>query len=410
MDQPLHITGFTARFTCLADRCEDTCCKGWGMQVDTATRDKYAKDAPQLLDALDSGEADIIMKRDPQTDYCIKFEGGLCGVHRDYGTSFLGDACHFYPRITRTLGDVTSMTASLSCPEITRLALFEEAPGWEEGQTDRVPYSLKDYLPSGLGATEAWAVHTAFLNAAMDAELSPGHALARIVSVSHSLENLPLPSWPQAVPFYLRQADARLPVPEYDPADTFNLLHALLGLLSAAKPSARARLWQTINEMTTALGVQFDEQTRELSVAEDSYARWQEIEAFWRLAGYAANAPLLRRWLHAQLTMMLFPFSGFGETLSERATLLGVRYGLTRLALMCASHRTGGPIPMADVVRIVQSLSRFLDHLADPALLRQICAETGWLREARLRALIGDGGMHGMSLSSISFTSGSVAK
>jgi hypothetical protein len=50
----------------------------------------------------------------------------------------------------------------------------------------------------------------------------------------------------------------------------------------------------------------------------------------------------------------------------------------------------GKIIDDAQVVRIVQSLSRVLDHLADPELSLKIYEEPGWLREPRLRALMGD--------------------
>src|SRR5690606_34553615 len=136
-----------------------------------ATRDRYEKHAPELLGAVTSGEAELIMRRDPETDYCVKFENGLCGIHKKYGTDFLGDACHFFPRVTRRLGDTTLMTASLSCPEVARLALSgEEGLELVDAVTARIPYSLKDYAPSALDADRALAVHQAFLAAAADSQ------------------------------------------------------------------------------------------------------------------------------------------------------------------------------------------------------------------------------------------------
>jgi lysine-N-methylase len=390
MTDTLQITRFTAEFQCLADRCEDTCCKGWGMQVDAGTVEKYRKDAPELLAAVDTGEAEFIMKRDATTDYCVKFDGGLCSLHRDYGTAFLGDACHFYPRISRRLGERTTMTASLSCPEITRLALFGQGTGWQDDTVNRLPYSLRDYLPEGLTAAQAWTVHQAFLNAVAEAPTAE-RALACLVSVAHSLPALPLPSWPEATAFYLRMANGRLPTAEPDPADAFNLLHTMFGLLSAAKASRRVRLELTLTEMAEALGVTFDPQTRQITLGDDSYARWQSALALWQAQPQAARDGLLRRWLETQIGMMLFPFAGLGATLPERTVLLALRFAVTRLALLCATARRQALPDEAETVRIVQSLSRFLDHLADPALSLQICRDTGWIREARLRALIGDG-------------------
>jgi hypothetical protein len=40
------------------------------------------------------------------------------------------------------------------------------------------------------------------------------------------------------------------------------------------------------------------------------------------------------------------------------------------------------------VVRVVQSLSRILDHLGDPAFSLSIFTETGWITEPRMRGLL----------------------
>jgi lysine-N-methylase len=363
------------------------------MQVDVATRDKYAKDAPELLEAVDTGESEFIMRRDPQTDYCVRFEGGLCGVHRDYGTSFLGDACHFYPRISRQLGNHASMTASLSCPEVTRLALFSEPTvSWQASKTDRLPYSLKDYLPEGLSSEQAWKIHTTCVDFAGNAELSPEQLIACFVSVAASLERQPLASWPDAIAFYLRMAPGRLPTPESQAADPFNLLHMMYGLLGAAKPTARPRLMETLQTIADALHVSYQPEAAAIVLEDDSTTRWMMIEQLWSMNGAPTYAPILRRWVQTQLTMMLFPFAGFGASLSQRAVLLGVRFAITRLALMCAYFTHDASLSAEMIVRIVQSLSRFLDHLADPTLCLRICEETGWVRESRLRALVGDTG------------------
>ncbi len=69
----------------------------------------------------------------------------------------------------------------------------------------------------------------------------------------------------------------------------------------------------------------------------------------------------------------------------ERATLIGVRLATVRLAFMCACDIHGPQLPQEVVIRLLQSLSRFMDHLGDPAFSLQIYAETGWTKEARMR-------------------------
>ena len=386
----LHSSAFLAQFSCLGDQCEDTCCKGWGMQLSAQTVEKYQREAPELMDAVTSGEAEHIMKRDPATDYCVKFEAGWCGVHAKYGTDFLGDACHFFPRTTRGLGDAAVMTASLSCPEVVRLALLQDGGfSHEQSEAARLPHSLKNYAPEGLDEATCLNIHRAFIDAALDEQAAPEMVMARLRSVAASLQSVDIKSWGMAAPFYLKHADARLPQPEAQIADPFNLLNALQGLIGASRKTSRPRLEWTLRDIEQALHVTLDWERLSIATSEQSLAAWQAMQARWQAEWAAHFAPMLRRWIAAQLAVALFPFGGFGDTLTDRATLLGVRFATLKLALMSACQMKGGLIADADVVRVVQSLARFLDHLADPALSMQIYSETGWVREPRLRALVG---------------------
>ena len=390
MTIPLKQTAFVKNFVCLGDACEDTCCKGWGMQVGSAMVEKYKQEAPELLEAVTSGEAEHIMKRDAVTDYCVKYEGGWCGIHKTRGTAFLGDACHFYPRITRALGDANIMSATLSCPEVVRQVLSNESAfELHDTVTDRLPESIKNYLPGGMNEAEALSVHKAFVDAALNSTVPFERSFSRIASVSRSLENLPVASWAAAVPFYLEHSDSRLPSPESKPEDPFNLLHTLCGLIAASKKTERPRLMQTIADMETALHATLDWNNVAIILKPSSADASHSLNEKYKSSGALLIQDVLRKWLAAELSMSLYPLSGFGETLSQRITTLGVRCAILKLALMaCFTHND--MIRPDDCVRIIQSLSRFLDHLADPTLMLNICAETGWNREARLRGLIGD--------------------
>lgn len=383
-------TQATARFTCLGDKCPDTCCKGWGMQLTQETVDLYKARAPELLDAVDSGEAEFIMKRDAATDYCVKFDAGWCAIHRDYGPEFLGDACHFYPRITRALNDTVFTTAAISCPEMVRLMLLEEG-GFALAPREelRVPFSLKNYLPEGLTPEQAMEVHQKFLDEAGSDARSAENNLMRVSAVAQALAVQSVAQWPQAAEFYFKIAEGRIPQAEAQAADMFNLLHALMGLVSASKATSRAPLMETIAVIADALGVTLDWETRGIHLAPDAMERGVKLLAHWRTHG-AALQPMLRRYVQAQMSQAFFPFAGLGNTIPERTSIIGVRFATVKLALMAESVKAGGLPTEETIIRVVHSLSRFLDHLADPALSLSIYGETGWLREPRLRALIGD--------------------
>lgn len=360
--------------------------------MDDATISRYQNHAPELLDAVTEGhDGGHIMRRDPKSDFCVKFTDGLCGIHRDYGSDFLGDACHFYPRVTRKISDEVVMTALMSCPEVARLALFaDDAFMLNEGAVDRLPYTLKDYAPEGMSAADALEVHQAFIAAALDDTHTAAHNLARIVSVAHSLAAFGSESWKMAVPFYLKSAHERLAAAEASNVDPFNLLHALMGIVSAAGAQNRPRLLDTIADMEKALHVKLDWEGLGIRATGDSVAAFAQMEEEWNQHYARQFEPVLRRWVAMQLSVALFPFSGFGQTVQDRALIIGVRFATVRLALMSACHMAGSAIEEAQTVRIIQSLSRVLDHLADPQLSLKVYEEPGWLREARLRALMGD--------------------
>lgn len=388
---PLTQAAFLKDFQCLGDKCEDTCCKGWGMQLTQETVDKYKAEAPELLDAVTTGEAEHIMKRDPETDYCIKFDKGWCGVHATRGTNFLGDACHFFPRVSRQLGERNLMTASLSCPEVVRLALLKEngfAP--DETETERLPFSLRDYLPESMDEAQAYDTHRAFLEAVAEEGLSPERAIGRLRTLAESLARVDESSWAQAVPFYWKTADSLARPAEAQPTDPFNLLNALQGLIGASKKTNRPRLDETLADMENALNVTLNWETLGIELSPQSAHAATDMQAQWDEKYAEHFAPVLTRWIQAQLSVNLFPFAGLGEDLASRVTILGVRFATVKLALMSACFVKNEAVDDEQAVRIIQSLARFMDHLADPTLSLQIYTETGWVKEPRLRALLGD--------------------
>lgn len=382
---------FLGKFFCLGDKCEDTCCKGWGMQVDADTVARYRKDAPELLDAvMDSGDG-CLMRRDAMTDYCVKFENGLCGVHKQYGTDFLGDACHFYPRMTRGIGSTRVMTGALSCPEIVRLSLFDEqAFAWQQADQERLPFSLIDYLPDSLSEEQTFAIHEAFVQKVLDQRFSAARNFMHVFAVSESLQSIPQASWADAVPFYLDHADSRLPLPQPSGSDPFFLLQALCGIIAAAKKGRQERLMQNIHMMQQSLHITIQWDTLAIAHLPDSAFAAKRLEEMWQQHWWQEYDAILKRYLASQMVLALFPFSGFGDTLANRAAIIGIRFATIRLALMAACAASKEKLSEDAIVRIVQPISRLLDHLAGADFSLSIYKETGWLNAARLRALVGD--------------------
>ena len=393
MSQMLRVAPL-ADFSCLCERCEDTCCKAWSMQLDAPTLDKYRTQAPELLAAVEQGsggsDAEWIMRKDPESGYCVKFDGGRCGIHTERGEDWLGDACFFYPRATRALGGQHVMSAALSCPEIARLALFSSGDEvfLQPAHAQRLPHSVKDYAPQGMESAQALALHQLFLEQAVSPAHRAAHTLLRLISVSRSLATLESAQWPGAAPVFLMLADGRIPPAQPNINDAFNLLHALMGLVVATRKPPSARLKQTIDDMEQALAVRLDWANVGIAADSASAAALERLQARWNAGGAALYDDVLKKYVRMQLSLGLFPFAGLGADVAERMTLIAIRFATIKLALMCKYGMHEEAVPPEMVVRIVQSVSRCLDHLGDPAFSLQIYKEAGWVQEARLRALI----------------------
>lgn len=382
-------TNATKAFSCLGDACEDTCCKGWGMQLTKETVEKYQREAPELMQAVTSGEAEYIMKRDPETDYCVKFSAGLCSIHQTRGTDFLGDACHFFPRSTRNLHEISLMTIAPSCPEAARLMLEMDAPFTRVVREDaRVPFSLKSYGVEGLSDEQMLKLHDQFLAYVEEAE-SPADAMAGIVHLARRLDSQPQKDWPAALDFYIKQVGVARAKPEAQLTDVIHLLNALQGLVKAARASKRERLMRVIADMENALAVMLDWEKLQVVPSEQTVQRLYDMHAAWDGFYAAELAPGLKRYIQMQLSLNFFPFAGLGGNVHERATIMAVRYATIERALMCTAMLAEEVPSIAEQVRVIQSISRFLDHLADPALSLSIYKEVGWLKESRINGLLG---------------------
>ena len=129
-------------FSCIADRCPDSCCKEWDVQVDPASAEYYRSLPGSLGDDLRR----LLKDEDGETVMTI-VEGrcpmwrqdGLCRIQAALGEEALCKTCREFPRLTHDYGDFIERGLELSCPEAARIilsapiapAVSEEIPGGE---------------------------------------------------------------------------------------------------------------------------------------------------------------------------------------------------------------------------------------------------------------------------------------
>lgn len=119
-------------FSCIADRCEDTCCAGWEIDIDDESYGRYMSVEGELGEKLRSNikeyegeETDIYERhgfRLKEGKWCpFLDEKNLCILYRELGEDALCSVCTDTPRNYMEYGNVREVSVSASCPEAARL-------------------------------------------------------------------------------------------------------------------------------------------------------------------------------------------------------------------------------------------------------------------------------------------------
>jgi lysine-N-methylase len=125
---------YMEQFTCIGAACEDTCCAGWRVDIDRATYKKYNKVRSDLKPSLDqyikrnrsskNDENYASIELDAQMACPLLNQDKLCSVQLELGERYLSNVCTTYPRVSNIVNGVLEKSATMSCPEIVRLALL----------------------------------------------------------------------------------------------------------------------------------------------------------------------------------------------------------------------------------------------------------------------------------------------
>ncbi|WP_282002747.1 flagellin lysine-N-methylase [Veillonella denticariosi] len=107
-------------FQCKADKCENTCCQLWTIDIDEATARRYRTMHGPLGESLrraitvdDKGSHFVFTDKEP---YCpLLNEQGLCRVVLELGEEGLCETCHMHPRFYKYIEDLELCGVGLAC-------------------------------------------------------------------------------------------------------------------------------------------------------------------------------------------------------------------------------------------------------------------------------------------------------
>ena len=115
-------------FTCKADKCKHTCCRGWEIDIDDDTLDYYNGLDTELGNEIrknisgcgQEGENASFMLTTEERCPFLK-DDGLCRIIEELGDDGLCDICRLHPRFYESINDYNLAGVGLSCEKASEL-------------------------------------------------------------------------------------------------------------------------------------------------------------------------------------------------------------------------------------------------------------------------------------------------
>ncbi len=121
----LRVPSYYKEFRCIADKCKDSCCIGWEIDIDDDTF-AYYKSVDGAIGkrlkehmTVEDGVNSFVLK---ENGWCpFLNEKKLCDICIHLGEEALSEVCTEYPRFTVEYGNVMEKALCLSCEEVGRI-------------------------------------------------------------------------------------------------------------------------------------------------------------------------------------------------------------------------------------------------------------------------------------------------
>lgn len=117
-------------FSCIADKCEATCCAGWQIVVDEESLKKYKKVSGGFKQRIKEGVnfKEGVFYQTHGKRCAFLNEQNLCDMYTALGEEAFCETCRRYPRHIEEFENVREFTLSASCPEAARILLSQKEP------------------------------------------------------------------------------------------------------------------------------------------------------------------------------------------------------------------------------------------------------------------------------------------
>lgn len=143
-----YLSGYDS-FICAADKCPDTCCGGWEIEIDEDSIELYKslKENGEKIFAQNVDFENEIFNLKPNGECSCLLPDGLCALQKKYGEEYLCHTCDSYPRHVEEFPNVREYIISVSCPIGAKNLLFDEKEisFTENNDTEEDEYEYEDF-------------------------------------------------------------------------------------------------------------------------------------------------------------------------------------------------------------------------------------------------------------------------
>lgn len=176
------------KFSCIADKCPDTCCGKWQIVIDDDSLERYQEYdgdyRPELHRKVNWKEG--VFRHGRSGKCAFLRDDMLCDLYIHMGKESLCTTCREYPRHTEEFENVREISLSLSCPEVARILMNitdKVTFVTEEDDEDEVFDDFDYFLYSNLED-----IREAILNVIQDRSVDIRSRIERVIQIGASAQ------------------------------------------------------------------------------------------------------------------------------------------------------------------------------------------------------------------------------
>lgn len=395
---------YVKKFHCDGRKCNAKCCRGWQVDIDRRTHEKYKGISDQamrtkILDSLYWNEATNTYRMKLDQVSCPMLDGDLlCTIQRTLGEEYLSNVCAEFPRRTFVIDDLVEQSLSMTCPVAAELALLDPAPLKLERvklKTTRAAsffYRSNKEMPARKFLPQ---LQTIALDVLQDDRLSMNQRLKALAIVMSELDSLLYNGKEQQLELvsrvyrsndYFQSLVARV---KSIPFSFRKYVMTMFGLLARLSPEAIVYYSETQRVFTAYPYEAFPI---------DRSTKWDQIEAMYEKGCAAYKTHVLDRFGHVVENYLVHSFFAGLYPCHAPVTLLNnyllflTLWKLFEFGLISMATVMGEKFSLDDLLEFIERFANRVDHAS---LFQQITLDyiTDALAEpnAFLSSLVDDG-------------------